>query len=406
MLQRANKQIKRQPSKLATRRIWFAIHKWLGLSAGLLFVLIGLTGSILVFDHAIDEWLNPDLLLTSETGERQSVQAVVAAAEQGFRGPEQRAASLSRPRVTNGVWTVWFSSGTTAEPTFTAVYVDPYTLRVTGQRVWGQDLMSQIYRLHYCLLAGKIGATVVGLFGLALMVSVLSGAYLWWPLLCNSLRAAFAIRRGRRLAFDLHKVVGVSSALFLLLLAFTGVYMEFPQLFRGVAGMLMLSSSKSDHTELKSTGSHSRRSITADEAIEIAQAQFPHARWDHLHPPKDSDGVFEVALRQPNEVQRSYGRTQVHIDRYTGNILKVVDPNHGSAADAFFAAQFPLHSGEALGMFGRWLVFVTGLTPAVLYVTGLVVWWRKSQAKQRQQRTARDTKTHEPSPKASPVVEP
>ncbi|NOS87863.1 MAG: PepSY domain-containing protein [Methylococcaceae bacterium] len=45
----------------------------------------------------------------------------------------------------------------------------------------------------------------------------------------------------------------------------------------------------------------------------------------------------------------------------------------------------PLHNGEIAGLFGRWVVFIGGLVPAILYVTGFMRWRQKCRAK----RTAR-----------------
>ena len=44
------------------RKRWLNAHLYLGFSVGALLVLIGLTGSILVFHLEIDEWLNSDLI--------------------------------------------------------------------------------------------------------------------------------------------------------------------------------------------------------------------------------------------------------------------------------------------------------------------------------------------------------
>tara|TARA_R100001377_G_scaffold76605_1_gene53580 strand:+ start:1124 stop:1270 length:147 start_codon:yes stop_codon:yes gene_type:complete len=38
---------------------------------------------------------------------------------------------------------------------------------------------------------------------------------------------------------------------------------------------------------------------------------------------------------------------------------------------------FPLHNGDALGLVGPKLVFISGFLPAILFVTGLYIWWRK-----------------------------
>lgn len=99
--------------------------------------------------------------------------------------------------------------------------------------------------------------------------------------------------------------------------------------------------------------------------------------------------MYEVVLRQPGEPSRSFGRTQVYVDARTGAVLAVRDPRADTAADAFMAWQFPLHNGEAFGPAGRWAVFATGLAPAVLYATGLVLWVRKRRARRRAANPAR-----------------
>lgn len=371
--------------KLRLRKAWLRVHLWVGLLVGPLFMLLGLTGSLLVFDHAIDEWLDPGLLLTPYSGDRCPIRDVVAAAERSYTGGPSRAAAVAAPRVPNGVWAVWFQGGTADVPVFTQVLVDPYTAEVKGERVWGEYPMSVVYKLHFTLLGGRAGQVVVGIAGFALLISVGSGVWLWWPLWRTGWRAAFAIRRGNRLTYDLHKLTGIVAAAFLVVVAFTGVYMTFPKTAR--AAVTTFLDETAEPTGLKSaTGD---RSITPDQAVSIAMAQFPDATFDHLHPPQEADGVCEVALRQPGETTRSFGRTQVWIDSRTGEVLAVRNPRNDTAADAFMAWQFPLHNGEAFGLAGRWAVFATGLAPSALYVTGFMLWRRgqRARAKQREHRT-------------------
>src|SRR5262249_13432484 len=45
---------------IAARKLWVQIHLWLGLTLGVVGALLGVTGSVLVYDRAIDGWLNPD----------------------------------------------------------------------------------------------------------------------------------------------------------------------------------------------------------------------------------------------------------------------------------------------------------------------------------------------------------
>ena len=149
----------------------------------------------------------------------------------------------------------------------------------------------------------------------------------------HSLRSAFAIRRGRRFTYDLHSDV------------------ESP-----------------------------RQRLSPEEAIAIARKHYPDARFCHFHPPANEQGVYEVAVHQDNEVQRSYGRTQLFINQYTGRILAKRLPENDTLADTVAVWQFPLHNGEAFGLLGRWVVFFSGMTPAILYTSGMLVWIRKRKA--------------------------
>ncbi|MEW4455523.1 PepSY-associated TM helix domain-containing protein [Bremerella sp. JC817] len=372
--------------KLQFRRLWLVVHRWLGLTAGLVFVLIGLTGSLLVFDHAIDEWMHPQLLLTEGTGERKLLAEIIDAANAGYQGDstgtKSEALAVVRPRIEQGVWTVWFSGGTKEKPEFIAVYVDPYSAEVNGQRAWGTDPMGIIYRLHFRLLAGMFGGLAVGIIGVVLLVSLVSGIVLWWPLLKGGLRAALAIRRGSRFNYDLHKTVGITTALFLLVITFTGVYMELPFIIKPVLNLV--SAETKPPKDMKSGEASERQPLTADEAIAIAQKQFPGAKFDHLHPPEGEEGVYEVAFRQEGEIQTSFGRSQVYLDQYSGEVVYMHAPNQFTGTDHFVAWQFPLHNGEALGIVGRWGVFVLGIAPAILYVTGFLLWYRGRKSRQKQ----------------------
>ncbi|MCC9599533.1 PepSY domain-containing protein [Stieleria sp. JC731] len=362
-------------AKAKYRQAWLATHRWLGLTAGFVFSLIGLTGSVLVFDHAIDEWLNPKLLLAEQGGvQRQSIQTIIAAAEQATG---QTALSLSKPRTADGVYEVWFQTGSEADPKFQQVLVDPYTANVNGSRIWGDYFMTWVYRLHFRLLGGAIGGMFVGVVGLLVLASLISGIYLWWPLWKNSLRAAFSVRRGKR-NYDIHKTFGIASSLLLSVITFTGVYMEFPTVFQGLLGLVSPISQHPEDLRSASPEGLDAKPLSADDAIRIATLVFPDAKFDHVHPPVGNDGVYEVAFRQSNEVQRSYGRSQVFLDQYSGEVLKVLSPDDFTASDAFLAWQFPLHNGEAFGMLGRWIVFASGFIPSILFVTGLVMVKRRN----------------------------
>jgi uncharacterized iron-regulated membrane protein len=69
------------PSKIRWRQFWLAWHLYLGLTLGLVFVLAGLTGSLLVFYVELDEFINPELQISATQSQQapQSYEAIFQA---------------------------------------------------------------------------------------------------------------------------------------------------------------------------------------------------------------------------------------------------------------------------------------------------------------------------------------
>jgi len=105
--------------------------------------------------------------------------------------------------------------------------------------------------------------------------------------------------------------------------------------------------------------------------------------------PRSDTDVYRIAVRQPGEVRRSGALSGVAVDRYDGEVLAAIDSRESTAADTVLAWQFPLHNGEAFGLTGRIIVFISGLVPTALYVTGAFIWLRKRRSRRlRKQKSA------------------
>lgn len=361
------------------RRAWVAAHRWLGLGVGAAFALLGVTGSILVFDHAIDEWLNPELLTTEPAGAHRRLDEIVAAARRVL--PDRTPTFLSMPRQARGVVVIEFETpagGPAAE--VIQVMVDPYTARVLGRRDRHAHLMAVVYDLHYRLLLDHGGMTVVGLVGVLLTVSLVSGLVAWWPARGGRVRwprVRHAVRvkwtgGARRVNFDLHRTVGVVSVLVLSAVAITGVAMCFSE---EVEAMVAAIATVTPDPDVRSAPRGPGAPISVQQAVEAGTRLFPAAALKGLVLPAAPDDVYQVVLRQPHEVRRSWGRTRVWVDQYSGRVLAVRDSSRSTAGDLVLDWQFPLHNGEAFGLPGRWIVAVSGVSPLALAVTGTVIWW-------------------------------
>lgn len=135
---------------------------------------------------------------------------------------------------------------------------------------------------------------------------------------------------------------------------------------------------------LKSTPVPGQRPITPGPTLAIAEHLFSDGELVIMRLPiVGSEGVYDIGKRAPDEVGDSWPYRRVWIDQYSGEVLHLQDPHHGTAGDKFEEWQFPLHTGEAFGLPGRILVCIAGLVPIVLYITGFIRWRQKARAKRR-----------------------
>lgn len=372
-------------NRAARQKQWLRVHWAIGLFAGALFAVMGLTGSALVFYQAIDEWLNPDRLIVEEDGTYRSFDDMAAAArtaKSDVPGPQ----GLLLPQTRDGVVVAWFKwrDGRSDSARDLEVTIDPYNAEVRSRdRIWGKTLVSFVYELHKGLWLGRVGEIVAGILACLLVLSVSTGLYLWWPK-PRRVRQALTFRSEGSLIrrqYDLHKLSGLASAPAVFVLACTGLYLEFPD---AVVSLMGVVGAVSEETEVRSTVRPDAQPITVDEAVWIAKGVFPDGELKWIGLPQQADDAVQIGLRQPDEVRRTGGDSVVWLDQYSGAVLKVRDWRTLAAGDRFLCWLFPLHNGEAFGLTGRWIVFFTGFIPLVLYITALRMWWLKRQAHRRQ----------------------
>ena len=88
--------------------------------------------------------------------------------------------------------------------------------------------------------------------------------------------------------------------------------------------------------------------------------------------------MYTVTFHDVPGTSRSWAERGVTVDAFSGEVLDVRDATtRRTAGDAFLDWQWPLHSGKAFVSPGRIAVFVGGLACPLLFVTGVVRWWRK-----------------------------
>ena len=364
-----------------TRAVWLRLHRWLGLGLGAVFVLFGLTGSLLVFYVGIDEALEPALAVPGPGPQVHSWQAVLEALQRAH--PQRdRGWRIELPPGGRGLVTArYLKPAETADAFYKPllVSVNPATGQVLANRFWGDSAATWVYDLHYMLLAGETGHTVVGLLGLLMLLSLVGGLVLWWPRRGHwrdAMRLKLAGSRQRR-HYDLHKLAGVTGAVVLLVLAATGAALALPT---WVEPPLARLSAPLPMPAPKATLQAGLPLLTLDQALARARAHWPESvpRW--VDTPPAGSAIVRLRLWLPGGPSERFPRSYLWIHAQTGQVLAERDARRQSAGDAVLAWLHPLHNGEAFGLPGRVLACVAGLLPLLLMVTGVQRWADRRRA--------------------------
>lgn len=386
------------------------LHRWVSLIAGLLLVVLGLSGSLLVWQAELDAALNPDWFrprpacdsgLDAGMIDANAPVARVLAVLQA-QAPGRSAAIVVAPHEDGTAYQVWERRD--ARGVRREHFVDLQCGRYLGYRDRGQwrwdarHLVPTVYELHRYFWSGGTGALVAGTGGLVLLGLGLSGLLLAWPrqaLRWASWRRVLGVQwqaAAARRWYDLHRAVGFWLAPLLILLSLTGAALVFGDTSRAWIAAVLPTDAQARMSRQNAAGdSKNPAALQPDEWVALAQAQFPQARWSRLTLP-GGKGMVEVRLLQPGEPRADTGNTRVRLSP-SGALLKRYDPLNAAAGNVLIDWLFPLHSAEAFGLAARILWSLFGLVPALLLGTGLWLWQRRRRAALQSGRQHRPNRT-------------
>lgn len=364
--------------------IAFYIHRYIGLLVGLIVVLIGLTGSLLVFKPEIEHFI-----VTQKFGhvvpgkEFISIDVVMEIIKKAIAPqPDLKIGSIILPKDPTSFYHVrlWDS-----KDKMTQMFINPYTGKVMGWLKEDFNIMQVTLRLHYQLLAGQPGLILIGITGLLLFILTITGVILWpgW----RKLIAGFKIKwnaHPKRVNFDVHKVIGIIVFVFLCLTSITGFCLNFYE--QSVAAIYAVTFTPKP-PELASKPIPGRSPLPLSQILKQADAALPNTKITYIGIPDGPEGVIRVGKKQAHETSH-LGESEISLDMYTGEVLRVFDSRSLALGDRIITSFSPLHFGTFWGLASRILYVFVGIATSILFVTGFVMWWYR-----RRVNTTTPTKT-------------
>jgi uncharacterized iron-regulated membrane protein len=374
------------------RPLWNTVHRWLGIGLGLWFMLVGLTGALLVYRDALDRWLNPTLLTPRTHGPALPIAEVVdlAALSLGLGRVEK----IHAPAGSDDVYRLQVRPlASRVGASRLEAFIDPASGGLLGTRsldaisLAPPHLLRTLYEFHRNVLLGNWGSNIVGVAGMLLLVSVVSGLTISWPRRARAWQRLVWVNTrasATRIVFDLHRSSGVLIGVLLLLSTLTGATLVYLNYVRDLVGLF---SRVESFPTIPWRAANEPESLALGDVVQRVNAAFPAHRIVELHlPPRGASGLL-FYLRASGDAHH-LGDTILWLHPSTGEILSERSARTRSSGEAFMHWLFPLHTGSAFGGGGLVAMCLAGTLPLLLVTSGLWVWLRKRRgeriARQRQ----------------------
>ena len=257
--------------------------------------------------------------------------------------------------------------------------IDPATAEIRRDDVMEGYTFNVAYflrQLHVRLLMGFWGRVFVGVFGVTLVLSVLTSLVIYreW------LRSLLRVRRdhGRRIfAMDVHKAIGLWTLAFNLLFGVTGAVLGLENLYYRIWPPVPRSPA------LFATAPPLATPLTPQGAVARVMARTPRFRPTSVDVPVE--GPILVRGDHPS-VFIAEGASEYAVHRATGMVALVIDARRAPWPEFLYNLLDPLHFGyfgERLGMVAGYAIellwVVVGLAPGVLAITGGVMWLERQR---------------------------
>ena len=374
--------------KPALRKPLLAFHLWTGIIAGLVLIVVALSGCVLIFRAQFERRLDPQRFIVKGDGPRRSLDQLAVAATAAHP-----AGTLESVRLFG-------------DPTMPVMYlfsnkeyvhVDPHTGAILGTRQRYGEGFGWVEGIHkYLTLEPSLGENVNG--GLAFVFAFLfaTGAILWIPATRKALVAGLTLNRklkGRPWNLNLHKTIGAYAALILAFSAMSGIPIALES--TRVVIDFVTGSKKLPPVSRPAVGTGSFIGFQAVE--DRIEKLMPGATETYIALPKNGIvSSYAIAAQAPHPSARSY----VLLDAATGKVLRFTPFENAPIGFRAYYWLLALHTAVAGGTLVKILLVFATLSVPVLYFTGLASYIKRRFLKPAT-RTA--VRTAKPSPEPAQV---
>lgn len=368
-----------------SKKVFFQIHWFLGITAGLILSLMGVTGAIYSYDQQILKWLNQDSY-------------VVEAAQTPKLSPAQLYQHFNQQQPEIEINSITIAADPTASSTVNIkkegarrgynMMVNPYTAEVLPD-IKGRDTLQFIQRLHRNLTAGEFGAQITGASTLMLIFFVLSGIYLRFPKK-HSIKQWLFIKpklKGRNFIWDLHAVVGTWVIVFYLLFACTGLYWSYDWWRAGMFKVIGVEQPQRNQQN-NERGKDKQPKLTNAQLNTILMQTWTGVNAQigreysslTLNIPKNADAKVELSFVDTIP-QHERARNQAIYNYQDNKFEKFELYEDKKLNEKIMSSMLPVHRGSFFGSTYQFIAMLASLAMPLFFVTGWMLYLKRRKQK-------------------------
>lgn len=315
------------------------LHRWLGGLIGLVLAVLGLSGTILLWEG---EWISLPHASQAVIENQAQMERILAAS------PPLSRVTFASDEI--GLHLLVYADGSGAYVSQDGQVVDRWQTLWERPELW-------LFDFHHYLFAGKTGETLTGLAGVAGILFILSGLLLWWRGRAPLRPRPWPQRLAPGPIVVHHRDLGVIAAPLLILSTVTGTFMLFDPLRSAVLG--------TEQRPQRVETIHGGRASP----LTAAKARFPDAQLRRITFPSDPAGPVVVRMRRPFEWTPN-GRTQLSFAA-DGKVI-VEDAAAANGAAIMSEKLYPLHAAKTGGYAWKLVMTLSGL--ALTMLGSFAVW--------------------------------
>lgn len=357
------------------------IHKWLGLTSGLIVFIVSVTGCLFCFHDEIKDVTRKECRFVEDTGKPYLPPSVLRekALEHVPNGKSGLVFYVKRDRA--AVVYTYNENGNFY------LFMNPYT----GKHLFTEDPKTDFFiiveYIHlYLLLPDYIGKHIIGGATIIFILMMISGIFLWWPKKKKDLKNRLKVKwnaKWRRVNYDWHNVSGFYIAIIATIIAITGLTFTYDWVGDGLYYSFNLGKGdkekETEHPTIDTLAFKSIQVSASDKAILLTMQKNPnHEMFYVTFPEKKSDpvetGAYPHALRYDHQ-------SNYHFHPYSAQLL-TEEPYHKKSLGLQVAEMsYGVHTGQILNLPGKIIAFIASLIAAALPVTGFLIFWGRRNKK-------------------------